>query len=715
MSMFGFTSKAEPPPAEEDGESKAELLRRIQSLLEKNKRYEMRFRDTVQAYKSVLKEKEALESTIASINTPEATTQADGDEDRQTESSVEATPASGEQVASLTRAIAALNKEKKTLTERFQADKKATLEAHREELRKLKEELQMQKQKHGQDRAALVEEKELIQAQVVSLTQQLLARQQTIEDGDKALQELRQSHSEELKRRMEQLSASEKDGGKVRQIQKDLVLAQDKELALLARLDRVQMENQREVERLNADKEELRQRLAAEETKGESNTLLKYKTDLRHASSQIQQLQERLKQEEQTKLSVMKEAQQRMDLMQQNVASAEKRLEETRATHDRERMMFESRASESASLVGRYEDLRQEDLKAVEVLRKENHSLQDQLHALQSEQRSGGSHHPADVEQIAQLQEKVAKLKSLVMLNQKRAARGSSSSPGPATASMSSLEPPPWLVHMLNNDQDKMDVSGQDVTPDQLFTLQCFVRKQNLEKTVNEGARQQAIHARQQEQLQKQLEDLKGRHRQQLKEACDKWEAELEVAHKQVKAREVEFQEQLEDLQERQQRTRERTVALMADKDEEIARLRTSLPLSAQEMSFHDSEDTSQYLTLREPSLHLTTLQKEWTEERDTLRGQCRQLEVRIAELDEQHHDDRAELQDVKAELDRLNRNTKREGANLEYLKNVVLNYLEHPVGRTQKLRAIATILQFTPAETQRAVAANSKPWPFNG
>jgi hypothetical protein len=43
---------------------------------------------------------------------------------------------------------------------------------------------------------------------------------------------------------MEQLSASEKDGGKVRQLQKELGLAQDKELALLSRLDRVQMENQ---------------------------------------------------------------------------------------------------------------------------------------------------------------------------------------------------------------------------------------------------------------------------------------------------------------------------------------------------------------------------------------------------------------------------------------------------------------------------------------
>lgn len=50
---------------------------------------------------------------------------------------------------------------------------------------------------------------------------------------------------------------------------------------------------------------------------------------------------------------------------------------------------------------------------------------------------------------------------------------------------------------------------------------------------VNESTRQQAIHDRQQEQLHSQLEELKGQHRQQLKQACDKWEAELELAQEQ--------------------------------------------------------------------------------------------------------------------------------------------------------------------------------------
>jgi prefoldin subunit 5 len=48
------------------------------------------------------------------------------------------------------------------------------------------------KSRHVQDKTALEEEKQLIQAQVVSLTQQLVSRQQAIEEGDKALQDLRQ-------------------------------------------------------------------------------------------------------------------------------------------------------------------------------------------------------------------------------------------------------------------------------------------------------------------------------------------------------------------------------------------------------------------------------------------------------------------------------------------------------------------------------------------
>eukprot|EP00730_Choanoeca_flexa_P003332 TRINITY_DN11366_c0_g1_i1.p1 TRINITY_DN11366_c0_g1~~TRINITY_DN11366_c0_g1_i1.p1 ORF type:complete len:735 (+),score=256.81 TRINITY_DN11366_c0_g1_i1:116-2320(+) len=733
MSMFGFNrSSTEAQPPEEDGESKAELLRRIQSLLEKNKRYEMRFRDTVQAYKSVLKEKEALEDTIASINTSTPATPASaskgsddgtasdqdgGETDAAITPSTPNTPsASNEQLTSLTRAIATLNKEKKTLTERFQADKKATLEAHRDEVAKLKEEMATQQRKHAQAVAALAEEKELVQAQVNNLTQQLLSKQQEMEDADKSAQAERQKHAEELKRRMEQLSASEKDSDRVRALQKELVSAQDKELSLLAKLDRLQTEKQREMIQLNAEKEELRQQLAVQASKGESDTLLKYKTDVRRAGDQIAQLQARLKQEESTKLTVMQAAQQRIDLMQQTVTSAEKRLEEMRATHDRERMMFESRASESALLVGRYEDLRQEDLKAVDQLRKDNHELQDQLYALQAQLQSGvQQRHPDDVQQIEQLQEKVAKLKSLLMLaNQKKASRTSTSSPSLDQASLSGhLDPPTWLVHLLNNDQDKLEGSRDGLSPDQHFTMQCFLDKQRLEKQINEERRQRAIHERQQEQLHHQLDELKVKHRQQLKEACDKWEAELDAAAKRTAAQEDRFQEQMEELQERQQRTRERTVALMADKDEEIARLRAAVPADVADLTFHDGEDASQYLALHNPSLHLATLEKDWLSERENLKATTRRLEVSIIELEDTLQETQAELAETKAELDRLNRNRRREGANLEYLKNVVLQYLENSVGRDQKLRAIATILQFTPAETQRAVQANSKSWPF--
>lgn len=66
-------------------------------------------------------------------------------------------------------------------------------------------------------------------------------------------------------------------------------------------------------------------------------------------------------------------------------------------------------------------------------------------------------------------------------------------------------------------------------------------------------------------------------------------------------------------------------------------------------------------------------------------------------------------MQSVQAEADRLQRNSRREGANLEYLKNVVLQFLLNDVGQLQKLRAIATILQFSDQEARDSLAAFQK------
>jgi hypothetical protein len=63
-------------------------------------------------------------------------------------------------------------------------------------------------------------------------------------------------------------------------------------------------------------------------------------------------------------------------------------------------------------------------------------------------------------------------------------------------------------------------------------------------------------------------------------------------------------------------------------------------------------------------------------------------------------------------------RNAAREGANLEYLKNVLLAYMTNTVGKDRTVAAIATILQFSPAELSRVRHAAALPasswWPLS-
>lgn len=71
------------------------------------------------------------------------------------------------------------------------------------------------------------------------------------------------------------------------------------------------------------------------------------------------------------------------------------------------------------------------------------------------------------------------------------------------------------------------------------------------------------------------------------------------------------------------------------------------------------------------------------------------------------------EIEKLKEDVRKLERNKSRESANLEYLKNVVYQYMVsyNSLGRQQMLRAISTILQFSPKERERVQAVISRGW----
>ena len=73
-----------------------------------------------------------------------------------------------------------------------------------------------------------------------------------------------------------------------------------------------------------------------------------------------------------------------------------------------------------------------------------------------------------------------------------------------------------------------------------------------------------------------------------------------------------------------------------------------------------------------------------------------------------------SEVHDLREDLAKRDRDRSRETANLEYLKNVVHRYMTCRGGasaRQQMLNAIATILQFSPAEKQQVQAVLARGW----
>ena len=64
----------------------------------------------------------------------------------------------------------------------------------------------------------------------------------------------------------------------------------------------------------------------------------------------------------------------------------------------------------------------------------------------------------------------------------------------------------------------------------------------------------------------------------------------------------------------------------------------------------------------------------------------------------------------LKEEIRRLDSNSKREGANLEFLKENIVRYMSNQVGKEQTVQAIAMILQFSRKELALVTAA-PKSW----
>ncbi|KAF3428778.1 hypothetical protein E2986_04485 [Frieseomelitta varia] len=186
-----------------------------------------------------------------------------------------------------------------------------------------------------------------------------------------------------------------------------------------------------------------------------------------------------------------------------------------------------------------------------------------------------------------------------------------------------------------------------------------------------------------------------------------------------------EFRNKISTLEQQLLRQRERSMALIEEKDKEILALKTSFHalVPKKENIAEYKSNTSKYGNGAEPITDLVTglltsdsppilhysqelarkevqvsaSRKKVLELEATLREKQRE----IVHIKEKQKEDSKTLQ---AQIERLEACKSREGANLEYLKNVFINYLttNDVSSKRHMLNAISTVLRFTPEELNK-------------
>ncbi|XP_020292388.1 GRIP and coiled-coil domain-containing protein 1 [Pseudomyrmex gracilis] len=184
-----------------------------------------------------------------------------------------------------------------------------------------------------------------------------------------------------------------------------------------------------------------------------------------------------------------------------------------------------------------------------------------------------------------------------------------------------------------------------------------------------------------------------------------------------------EYRNRISTLEQQLLRQRERSMALVEEKDKEIITLKASfralLPNkeTATENKTHRHEGTVEPVSdlvtglltndsplilhytqeLSRKEVQMSSLRKRILELEATLREQQREI-VHIKEQQQE------ETKMLKTHITRLEACKSREGANLEYLKNVFINYLttNDASSKRHMLNAISTVLRFTPDELSK-------------
>jgi len=684
-------------------QSRRELLEVIEQQKEQLGRYETRLRDVVRAYKGLAKEKETLETSLKAINAAyveENAPEVKPDEDTGGASDVESiaeSTASSEIVNTMNPRIAALSSSLATVTTE-KAQNEAKFAADKRKMRKEKDD---QSVECNLLRTQAATQKQDLEETKSKLIIERHEREKEMNNNILMIKELQKVLSDER-------NAKERYA-------EELELAKSKVTTLEDPAKSRVYENQ--IREIQAELDLTKKQLSRSEKQIREQTL---------TMEQLHQLQFEMQE-------MKKKHSDQLQKAERVAEEAELRAIQAQGNQEKRVGNLEARLQELSETVGAYERSRHQDQSSIA-------RLKDQLSNLNMENvalaRAASTEPPEMPEDIAdkddldpkELADKISWLKNKLL-----------------------------EINPISNDQVNMDEVF--ALPDQQnWKQKCQILEEKLgnmkmsspsspgvleeylanSNQTNEVASLQEKVA----ELKTKLADFKDKYNSQELELKQRMVECLDLKEAADTAKELlksDTRKQMQNLRLEFQEHRERSLTLLQEKDDELLRLRNQVESAVEDAFFsperqerQSSKSPGGFQTIPsrkvscdimemtgevQPPLHYVQELARKEVEIKELRRQQYQTETTLRELqlskvtrEEKYQD---QIEELEENMVRLTRMTTAEGASIEYLKNVVLNYMlsTDMASKNHMLKAIGAVLRLTKKEMTRVQEHNAAWW----
>jgi len=688
-----------------EGTGRKELVNIIEQQKEKLVRYETRLKEVVKSYKALAKEKSVLESSLKAItdSAQEAEEVAGCVESAsQDEQATEKTSEDANfrnKLSSLTANIANLSKEKAEVESKFLAERK--------KFKKEKEEILVEIEKMKNTEQAMRTNLEEVKSKLIIEKHD---REQETNNNRLMMKELQKVLADErdAKEKLQEEVFSLKSGG-------------ESSLSPTPNLEQSAQVQSSRMEELKMEMETLKTKLQISEAQLQDQNFTK---------NQLRQLQQQLS-------DVRKSHHQQLEIAEEAREAAELRAVEIQKQQEQRVVNLEANLHDLSLSLAEYQRLRDHDQNDIERMRTRINLLSDQdaIKAKTSEVENSNQNE-VKIEVFPKSDDKdvectEALLDKVKLLKEDCVARG---------ISADLLDPVfclPWqdhqhpqLIEKLENKIKSLEQSEKERqgSMSSMFGEYMSNADQNAQID-NLKAKTELLHKKlsdaktQINELKKEVEDKK-KDMCQLKETKDREQEVLRMENKKkIGVLRIELEEQ-----------RSRSINLMEEKDCEIQRLQRELDRSMEEVFYSPDRKNSRTSPASVPSrkvscdinemsagvntsgapLHyIQELSRKEVEVKELrvaqlqLESTLRELQQNMSSKEEKYQDTIDDLEDTVARLERM---TTSEGANLEYLKNVVLTYMlsTDVSSKNHMLKAIGAVLKLSKSEIKRVMEQNA-------